>query len=61
MDSLSDKEGYEEINYLRSHSLQIQSLLHEDISKSVKPFQDNHLITFALRRTEVSLLIDISA
>jgi hypothetical protein len=61
MDSLSDKERYEEINCLQFLSLQIQSLLYEDISKSIKSFPGNYLIPLTFKRTEISLLADISA
>jgi hypothetical protein len=60
-DSLSDEERNDEINYLQSLSLQFQSLLYAEISKHMKPFQDNDSIPIRLQNTEVSLIVDINS
>jgi hypothetical protein len=61
MFSLSEEESYEELNYLQSLSLQFQSLLYSEISKCLKPFNENNPAPFTIHNTEVSLIVDISS
>ncbi|KAA6402261.1 MAG: hypothetical protein EZS28_002207, partial [Streblomastix strix] len=54
-------ENRPEIIELHDLSLQIQSLLYTEITRILKPFDQNKIIPYTLHDTEVSIMVDISA